>query len=116
VDISKEEALQLCQKWQEEGTKIKAIFETRGSVVTVSVAGRVQVDATTNLVMVSDRIRHETLCAINVEMVERFQYRERREIPTKSLEGWDSQSLEALLGFYGYDSAWQCGFFEVTTL
>jgi hypothetical protein len=116
MDISKEEALQLCRKWQEEGTMIKAIFETNGSVITVSIAGRIQVDAVTNLVVVSEGVEREALCAINVEKVEKFEYRERREIPTKSLEGWDSQSIEAILAFYGYNSAWQCGFFEAGNL
>jgi hypothetical protein len=116
MDISKDEALQLCQKWKEEGTKVRAIFETSASVVTVSIVGRVQIDATSNMVLVSDGAAHQVLCAIKIESVERFEYKERREIPTKSLEGWDSHALEALLAFYGYDCAWQCGFFEVTDL
>jgi hypothetical protein len=111
MEISKEEALQMCRKWQEEHTKIKVLLYTAADTAMVTLNGTVLINNEAGyLVVTADN--NTDFITIEHDQVERFEYGEKRELPENQRSGWEHYSLGSCILFFGQSGAWKCGFFE----
>ena len=107
MKLSKDEAVQLMQKWQSEQARIDVAFEGPDTRVAFKFVGSIS-ELTHDLLTISQGDSQFLMALEGTE----FEYKDAREAPPHARE-WAAENVEGCLVVCGPAHVWHCSLFEL---